>query len=77
MLRFWVLQLMVKCNGSDSFLRETRFSEASVAEFLGFQTSDLEDYSPAWALRALTEKLEGLGADVLKAGKQRGACPEV
>ncbi len=66
LLRLWILQLMVKCNGSDSFLRDTRFSEASVAEFLGFQTSDLEDYSPAWALRALTEKLEAIEAEAPK-----------
>lgn len=66
LLQLWILQLMVKCNGADSFLRETRFSEASVAEFLGFQTSDLDDYSPAWALRTLTEKLEVIEAEAPK-----------
>ena len=60
LLQLWILRALMRCNGAATFLRENRFAEASVAEFLGFDIAEIEDYSPAWATRELAAKLQAL-----------------
>lgn len=66
LLQLWILRALMRCNGVATFVRENRFAEASLAEFLGFSFAQLEDYSTVWAHRELSAKLQALEAEAPK-----------
>jgi len=61
-LQLWILRLLLKCNGVESFVRERRFGDVAVAEFLGIEARGPDEYSPEWAMHELTAKMSALEA---------------
>lgn len=63
LLRYWILVLLMKCNGANRLLRNGRFSDKNVADFIGLGLDDLENFSHVELLRKLTDKLEAAEAE--------------
>lgn len=63
LLRYWILVLLMKCNGANRLLRNGRFSDKNVAEFIGLGLDDLENFSHVELLRKLTDSLEAAEAE--------------
>lgn len=62
-LRLWMLRALVLCNGARSFVRESRFGDRNIARFLGYTDEEMDEYSEAWALKSLTQRLAAAEAE--------------